>query len=520
MIKNSQQGSLRFVLFATSVTAIGGFLFGYDTAVVNGALSYLRMHFNLNDAQEGLAGASAILGCIPGAMFAGFLSDKFGRKRMLFFCAILYAVSGVLSAIPVTFNQFLIARLVSGLGIGASSMICPVYIAEIAPEKWRGRLGTLFQFGIVAGIFLTLFINMVIQGMGDDIWNTATGWRWMLGMEAIPAIAFIVLLFTVPESPRWLALQGRENEARHILERVGGTEQAEIQMNAIREVLGKEEGGFMELFTPAFFRPLVIAVVLMAFSQFCGINAILYYSTKIFETAGASKTEAEIAKSAANDGSSEKTSEKSAENQLAQQNIKAGEKPALSKEDAERQAEVKKDAFMASVWIGLVNLIFTVLALMLVDKAGRKPLLIVGTAVQTVALVVVGWLFHVHTGNILLLLCVIATYTAAFAMSLGPIGWLFCSEVFPAKVRGRAMSIASMTVWISCYIVAQTFPMLKGSEVVGPAKTFWIYGVISLFACLFACFFIPETKGRTLEEIEKYWIRSGEASHPSGRSAP
>ena len=191
---NTHTSNVRFVLFATGVTAIGGFLFGYDTAVINGANSYLKVHMNLNPTQEGLAGASAILGCIPGAMFAGFLSDKFGRRKMLFLCALLYAVSGLLSAIPRTFDQFLWARIISGLGIGASSMICPVYIAEIAPEKWRGRLGTLFQLGIVTGIFLTLFINKLIQGMGDEVWNTAYGWRWMLGMEVVPAVAFIALL--------------------------------------------------------------------------------------------------------------------------------------------------------------------------------------------------------------------------------------------------------------------------------------------------------------------------------------
>ena len=187
-MNNNHTSNIRFVLFATGVTAIGGFLFGYDTAVINGANSYLKAHLQLTPTQEGLAGASAILGCIPGAMFAGFLSDKFGRRKMLFLCALLYAVSGLLSAIPRTFDQFLWARIISGLGIGASSMICPVYIAEIAPEKWRGRLGTLFQLGIVTGIFLTLFINKLIQGMGDEVWNTAYGWRWMLGMEVVPAV--------------------------------------------------------------------------------------------------------------------------------------------------------------------------------------------------------------------------------------------------------------------------------------------------------------------------------------------
>ena len=311
---------LRFVIFATGVTAIGGFLFGYDTAVINGANSFLKAHMNLTPAQEGIAGASAILGCIPGAMFAGFLSDKFGRKKMLFLCAILYAISGLLSAIPNTFGQFLAARIISGLGIGASSMICPVYIAEISPEKWRGRLGTLFQLGIVTGIFLTLFVNKVIQGMGDEAWNTTIGWRWMLGMEVVPAIAFITLLFAVPESPRWLAHHGHEAQARNVLDRVGGTEHAASEMNAIREAMSHEEGRFGELFSGSFRKPLLLAVILMACSQFCGINAIMYYSTKIFASA----------------------------------------------------SDNTNTAFTSSVWVGLINLLFTFVAIGFVDRAGRR----------------------------------------------------------------------------------------------------------------------------------------------------
>ena len=457
LVNNSS--SLRFVLFATGVTAIGGFLFGYDTAVINGANSYLKAHLGLNPTQEGLAGASAILGCIPGAMCAGFLSDKFGRRKLLFLCALLYAVSGLLSAIPRTFEQFLVARFISGLGIGASSMICPVYIAEIAPEKWRGRLGTLFQLGIVIGIFLTLFVNKLIQGMGNEAWNTAHGWRWMLGMEVVPAVLFIALLFAVPESPRWLAQQGREEEARGVLEQVGGREHAATELAAIREVLGQEEGRFSELFKGAFFRPLVLAVVLMAFSQFCGINAIMYYSTKIFESAGGGRNA----------------------------------------------------AFTSSVWVGLINVVFTLVALAFVDRAGRRPLLLIGTAVQTVALGLVGWMFHTQQNGVALLLCVIG-FIAAFSVAMGPIGWLFCSEIFPNKVRGRAMSVAAFTVWVSCYIVAQTFPMLNDSPAVGPAITFWIYAGVSLMSFLFVLAWIPETKGRTLEDIERMWTRAAPAN--------
>jgi MFS transporter, SP family, arabinose:H+ symporter len=444
----------RYILFATAATAIGGFLFGYDTAVINGANSYLKAHFTLNPTQEGLAGASAILGCIPGAMFAGFLSDRFGRRKLLFLCAILYAVSGLLSAVPRTFAEFLAARFISGLGIGASSMICPVYIAEISPEQWRGRLGSLFQLGIVTGIFLTLFINKVIQGMGNEAWNTALGWRWMLGMEVVPAVLFILLLFTVPESPRWLANKGRDEEARGILTNIGGAGHAQTELANIKAAMTQEEGRFSELLSHAYFRPLLIAVVLMACSQFCGINAIIYYSTKIFESAGA----------------------------------------------------VKNAAFTSSAWIGLVNLLFTFVAIALVDKAGRKPLLLIGTAVQTLALGLVGWMFHTGSTGTALLACIVA-FIAAFAMAMGPISWIICSEIFPNKIRGRAMSVATFTIWSCCYLVAQTFPMLNDNPAIGPARTFWIYGVVSLVSFLFTMGVVTETKGRTLEEIEANWRR-------------
>ena len=444
--------SLRYVAFAAAVTAIGGFLFGYDTAVINGANSYLKAYMNLSPGQEGLAGASAILGCIPGAMFAGFLSDKYGRKRLLLVCAALFAISGLFSALPRTFEQFLIARLISGVGIGASSVVCPVYIAEIAPEKLRGRLGTLFQLGIVTGIFLTLFINKLIQGMGDEAWNVASGWRWMLGMEVVPALIFIGLLFTVPESPRWLAQQGRSDEARTILVRVGGDEHAGIELAAIQSVAGMVGGSLSDLFTRTYFRLLFIAMVLMVCSQFCGINAIMYYSSKIFESAGAARNA----------------------------------------------------AFTSSIWIGLVNLLFTFVAILFVDKAGRRPLLLIGTAVQTVALGLVGWMFHTQQNGFALLLCVLL-FIAAFAMAMGPIPWILCSEIFPGKVRGRAMSVATFTIWVSCFLVAQTFPMLNDNPAIGPAVTFWIYGGVSLFSFAFVLAMMPETKGRSLEELERDW---------------
>ena len=441
------------LLLVALVALFGGFLFGYDTAVINGANQYLKEFFQLTPFQEGLAGASAILGCIPGAMFAGFISDRFGRRKVLFLCAILYAVSGLLSAIPATFNQFLLARFFSGLGIGASSMNCPVYIAEMSPKAWRGRLGSLFQLGIVSGIFLTLFINARIQGLGDASWNTTSGWRWMLGAEVVPAVFFLALLFFVKESPRWLIQAGREEEGRRILQAIGGIAHAQTEIAAVRSVLQEEEGGFMELFDRRFRRPLLIAVLLMAFSQFSGINAIMYYSTKIFTTAG----------------------------------VGVG------------------NSFTASVIVGLVNLLFTFVAIALVDKAGRRILLLVGLTLQVIALGAVGLMFKTGVQGIGLLLAIVS-FIAAFAMALGPIPWILSSEIFPTRVRGRAMSMANFVIWSSCYVVAQTFPMLNDNPNIGPAITFWTYAACSALGLLFVIFLVPETKGRSLEEIEKSWL--------------
>lgn len=436
----------------TLVTALGGFLFGYDTAVINGANQYLKTHFELSPAQEGLAGGSAILGCIPGAMFAGFFSDRFGRRRVLFACAVLYAVSGLLSAIPRTFVEFLAARSISGLAIGASSMICPVYIAELAPADKRGRLGTLFQMGIVVGIFVTLLLNAQIQSLGDEAWNAAVGWRWMLAAEVGPALLLIALLFPAPESPRWLLQAGRDREAEELLVAVGGAAHAASELQAVRDALGREEGTLAELLGERFRRPLVIAVVLMAVSQLSGINAIMYYSTKIFAAAGIGV----------------------------------------------------RDAFSASAIVGVVNVAFTLVALALVDRAGRRPLLAIGLAAQVLALAATGWMFHVSQGGPALVAAILA-FIAAFAMALGPIPWIVCAEIFPTRIRGRAMSLATFTIWTTCYLVAQTFPMLNDSAAIGPAKTFWLYGAFSLFGLLFVLARVPETKGQTLEQIENYW---------------
>jgi sugar porter (SP) family MFS transporter len=454
--ESAAQLNLRIVLFFAAVTGLGGFLFGYDTAVINGANTFLQQRFSLDPDRDslliGLATAAAIIGCIPGAMSAGWLSDRYGRRRILFACATVYAMSGVLSAIPQSFAQFIVARMLSGVAIGASSMICPVYIAEIAPPSWRGRLGSFFQLGIVTGIFVTLFINAKIQALGDLDWNVHQGWRWMLAAETVPAMAFIALLVSIPESPKWLIQAGREPEARTILERIGGPRYAVGEVAAVNAVLELDQGSFAELFSGRYRRPLLIALVLMAGSQLSGINAIMYYSTDIFK---------------------------------------------LATGDANA-------AFNSSIWIGSLNLLATFVAMALVDKAGRKPLLLVGNAGQAVALATVGYLFATDPTSPALL-GFVTMYIASFAMAMGPLPWIVCSEIFPAKLRGRAMSISTMTIWAACLLVVQTVPWCMKSPLVGPSATFGIYAAFSAVTFGLVVVLLPETKGRSLEEIERSW---------------
>lgn len=444
--------NVRWLGYITGVAALGGFLFGYDTAVIAGAIGALRDHFGLTPVQEGQAGASAIWGCLPGALAAGFVADRFGRKRMLLTCGVLYAGSGIWSALAPTFPSFLAARFGGGLAIGISSMVCPTYIAEIAPERRRGVLGTLFQLGIVLGIFLVFFVDQQIQALGDVEWNTSTGWRWMLGSESIPAVLFLVLLGWVPESPRWLALRGQVAAAEAALRRVATADEARCELGQILAAGADEPAPFSAVFAPVLRRPLAIAVGLAILSQASGINAIMYYAPEVFRAAGAST-------------------------------------------DA---------AFESAVWVGAVNLAFTLVALAAIDRLGRRPLLLLGAAVQTIALAFVGASFGTASAGAGTLVAVLV-YVAAFAVAMGPIPWVLISEIFPGPVRGRAVAIGVGTIWAACLVVAQSFPVLK--DRLGPGATFWIYAACSALSLAFVFVLVPETRGRRLEEIAASWSR-------------
>lgn len=444
-------GSFPYLMMLTGVAALGGLLFGYDTAVISGAVGFLQTHFQLGAGLKGWAASSALIGCIFGAMFAGIAGDRFGRKKSLIICAILFFVSAVGSAIPVTLNQFIWARFIGGIGVGGVSILTPLYIAEISPGRIRGRLVSLYQLAIVVGILLSFFINMIIQGWGDELWNTGIGWRWMFGAEAVPALIFGLIILPIPESPRWLMNVGLRKEAETILVRLGGQASADYELWQIEESLDQEEGKFSELFARGFRRALIVGVGLAVICQFSGINAIMYYAPEIFKSIGAGRA----------------------------------------------------SAFAQTASIGAVNLLFTFVAIWLVDKAGRKALLIGGSLIQVIALAAVGAMFAQGIGGLWLLFFILL-FTAAFAAAMGPIAWILISEIFPTKIRGRAMSVAVLVLWTACYTVSQTFPMLV--DAIGNAKTFWVYAGCSLAGLIFIVCLVPETKGKTLEEIERFWM--------------
>jgi SP family arabinose:H+ symporter-like MFS transporter len=442
----------RYLLLLTFAASLGGFLFGYDTAVVSGAIGFLKAHFRLNADLTGWAASSLLVGCMVGAAIAGPAGDRWGRKWSLVLCAALFALSSLASALPVTLEQFAWSRFAGGVAIGGASMLSPLYIAEISPEQFRGRLVALYQLAIVVGILVVFFVNLQIQRLGDEAWNTHTGWRWMFASLTAPSLLFGGLLLLVPESPRWLMKAGRRGEAQAILERVGGPLSAQREIRQIDEALRQEEGRWSELFTSGYRRALMIGILLAVFSQFSGINAIMYYAPELFKAAGYGTD----------------------------------------------------TAFLQTVTVGVINLLFTLVAIGLVDRAGRKPLLIAGTLVQVVSLSLVGLMYHCRNHGPFLVGGIL-TFVAAFAVAMGPISWIVNSEIFPTKLRGRAMSLAILMLWLADFIVTQTLPRLR--ESIGLANTFWIYAFCSLLSALFVIAMVPETKGRTLEEIEASWRR-------------
>lgn len=442
------------------VAACGGLLFGYDWVVIGGAKPFYEAYFNINNpAMSGWAMSSALVGCIFGALISGTLSDRHGRKLPLILAAIAFTVSAWGTAIADTFSVFVLYRILGGIGIGLASALSPMYIAEISPAAKRGRFVAVNQLTIVIGVLAAQLVNLMIaetvvaDATHADIiasWNGQTGWRYMFGAELVPAIAFLVLMFIVPESPRWLAKAGRYEQAEKVLCKIGSKEYAARTLAEIKQSLGTESKKvpFSELFNPKVRPVLIIGIVLAVFQQWCGINVIFNYAQEIFASAGFDIN----------------------------------------------------DTLKSIVATGLINLLFTMLALPLVDRIGRRRLMLIGASGLTVIYLLMAIAYGQNMLGmpvLLLVLCAISIY----ALTLAPVTWVLLSEIFPNRVRGSAMAMGTLALWIACFLLTYTFPLLNAG--LGASGSFGLYGVICLAGFIFILRNVPETKGITLEALEK-----------------
>ena len=446
------------VLRICAVAALGGLLFGYDTAIIAGTIGFLQEHFQLDATMKGWAASSALLGCVLGVSAAGFVNDYAGRKKTQILSAILFLASAIGTAVAGEFSVFVLFRILGGVGVGIASMTSPMYIAEISPAKLRGQLVSMNQLAIVSGILVIYFVNYAIAQGGDDAWNATMGWRWMFASGIVPSVVYFLLLLVVPESPRWLVEQGRLEQARNVLSCVGGGQFAEAEMQAIGEAVSGETQKGLRLFDPTMRFVLALGVTLAVLQQASGINVFLYYAPEIFKQLGAGSD----------------------------------------------------SAMLQTIVVGCVNLGATLLAMGTVDRLGRKWLMIVGAAGMGVCLFVMGaasqFQWSAVWGLVLLL-----GYIACFAMSVGPVTWVILSEIFPNSIRGRAMSLATFALWTANFIVSQTFPMVDESPWLVArfhhGFPFYVYGAFCVVLVAVASLCLPETKGRSLEEIEAFWTR-------------
>ena len=461
-----------YLLKLTLVATLGGLLFGYDTAVISGTVGALNEFFvkpfelgeTAANARLGLVVSSALIGCIIGGISGGLISKKLGRKNGLILAALLFLFSAIGSSMPEMFIKpigegdhtflyiFIGYRIIGGIGVGLASMLSPLYIAEIAPAKNRGKLVSMNQFAIILGMLIVYFVNYFIAKQGDDTWLNTIGWRWMFASEVIPAGLFLVMLLFVPDTPRSLVLKGQSEKALGILEKVNGKVEASNILNEIKNTVEHHSGKIFSFGIPI----IVIGVLLSVFQQFVGINVVLYYAPEIFKSMGSGTD----------------------------------------------------SALLQTIIVGAVNLLFTVLAIQTVDNFGRRPLMMIGALSMALAMFALGTSFFLDKSGIFALICMLV-YVAGFAMSWGPVTWVLLSEIFPNKIRGKAMAVAVAAQWIANYMVSWTFPMMDKNtaliEKFNHGFAYWIYGLMGVLAMLFIWKFIPETKGKTLEEMEKLW---------------
>lgn len=452
-----------FLLLISATSALGGLLFGYDTGVINGAQFYLSKYFELNDAMKGWVVGSALLGCFVGAVVAGPLSIKLGRKQSLIISAILFSLSAYGSGLPEIFPQtistLVFFRIIGGLGIGIASMNAPLYIAEIAPSNIRGKMVTYYQLAIVIGFFIVFLATYLIGNTLSEADNIQLGWRRMFWSEIIPSVLFLVLLFFVPKSPRWLAVRGNDEEALKVLSKIQDEDEANKALIEIKNSLSKDKEKIkVNYFSKAILTIIIIGTALSVLQQFTGINAVLYYGADIFEKA-----------------------------------LGFG----------------KEDVLAQQILLALVNLIFTFVAMFTVDKIGRKPLIYIGSVGMIIGFMLLGVSLKLQSVGIVSLIGVLV-FIGSFALSMGPVVWVMLSEMFPNKMRSVAMSVAVAAQWAANYVVSQSFPIVMGSDVNngstwnGSLPYFIFIGFIILIVFL-TMKYIPETKGKTLEEIEGFW---------------
>lgn len=466
-----KQNNRTFIYGISLIVTLGGFLFGYDTAVISGTISSLEIFFiepyhlsaTLSNTLLGFMVSGALLGCVLGSALGGYCSQRFGRKRSLLLAATLFLCSGIGSAIPeigfaipgsgnhTVLPQFIIYRILGGIGVGLASVLSPMYIAEIAPPSIRGRLVSWNQLAIVVGILVVYFVNYYIARQGDAAWNVSFGWRWMFASSAVPAFLFFICLLFVPESPRWLVMKGKERQAATIMNRLNlGSVEDEIK--AIRNSVSKVAVKGLKLGAKVW----IVGILLSAFQQLVGIQVMLYYAPEIFKNMG----------------------------------------------------HGTDSAMMQTILVGIANFSFTLVAIYTVDKYGRKPRLLLGSGLMALFMCVLAVCFFTESLGVLALLCVLG-FVASFAFSWGPITWVLLSEMFPNAVRSKIMSIAVAVQWITNYLVSSTFPLLDKSDwlvkTFNHAFSFGLFGMMALLSGLFVWKMIPETKGKSLEEMEGIW---------------
>jgi MFS transporter, SP family, galactose:H+ symporter len=441
-------GSTRMMVFLTAaVAALGGLLFGYDTSAISGAMLFLRTDFHLTDVQLEFAVGIALCGALVGAGLAGYGADRWGRRATLLGTGVGFGVFAAASGLATGLTMFSIARFFVGVCIGVASLVTPLYLAEMSPARIRGALVSLNQLAITVGICVAYFVDYKLAA--------SQNWRWMFMTAIYPALVLILGMIFLPESPRWLARAGYRERALAGFRRLGRGEEAEVELQDVERVLAEKQEGFRILLQPGFRVAALVGMGLAVFQQITGINTIIYYSPEILRMSGYPSAKA---------------------------------------------------AILAAGIIGVVNVLITIVSILLVDHLGRRFLLLFGTAGMAAALMVVGFAFHRHATGAAVFYAVVA-YIVFFGVGLGPVVWLLISEIYPIRIRGKAMSLAILTVWGTNWVVAGTF--LSVIHGVGPAITFWIFAALCVLAFAFCLVFVPETKGRSLEDIERHWIQFG-----------